>query len=303
MTGESSLSTAEASIAVVGFGSTGRRAVDRCRERRDDGVRPRSRSDASRSRSVFVASEDGGPSRPARGGATLAVVAPEETTDEVVDGIGKLPASARPVVVVTTSSAGGDGCDGASLDRLRRASDAVVVCPGEGEAALTEALDRLIRLLDTRSVVNLDVADLVTVLQRGDVGAFAHGRGDARTAVERAFADVPSNLRVGSAPAALVHVVGGRTTSVEAAGAVVDAVRERVDSEAHLIWGTTIVDKGDGDDDRLGLELVAGGVEHARDAGDPCPRCAASLVSYSLGERSAVVCDRCGFSGNAVRLR
>jgi hypothetical protein len=285
------LSAPGASVGLVGVGDAGRRAVERCRKRRDE-------RDPHGQRAAAEAG-GGGEQSPAVG-ACLVAVAPGDAATESLAAVDDV-AAGRTAVVLTTASTPDGRVDPAALDRLRRSGDAVVVCPGGG-TALTDGVERLVRLLDTRSVVNLDVADLVTVLQRGDVAAFAHGRGDARTAVERAFAGVPANLRVESAPAALVHVVGGPSTSVEAVGEVVDAVRGRVDTDAHLIWGTSIVD-GDGRGDGLELELVAGGVAHLRDADDPCPRCGASLVGYSLGERSTVVCDRCGFSGNAVRLR
>ena len=142
------------------------------------------------------------------------------------------------------------------------------------------------------------MADLATVLRGDGHGVFVHGRGDARSAVERAVSSVPSTLRIESGRAAPVHVVGSPTTSVEAVGGVVDAVREHLGRDAHLIRGTTIDDDGDG----LELELAVGGVVRTHAPGGPCPRCGATLVGYSLGDRSTAACEACGFAGSTVRL-
>lgn len=266
-----------ASVAVVGAGETGRRAVDRFSAFPGDDGRP----------NVVVAEEASGSSL-ADAGAVLVAADPGEVAADELDGVGE----SGPVVAVVAG-------DNDELDRIRAAADAVLLLPGTGATGLRDGLRRLTRLLGARSVVNLDVADLATVLRGGDLATFAHGRGDEREAVERAFAGVPADVRPESGRTALVHVLVGPTTSVEAVGSVVDAVRERVERDAHLIWGTT-VEAARSD---VGLEVVVGGVGRAPVPGDPCPRCGSPLVGYSLGDRSTVACDACGFAGSAARLR
>lgn len=249
-------------------------------------------------------------------------------------------------IVVAAVPTGADSADGArtdvdheALSTLRAAADTVLLVSArlDAVASLAGALRAFDRLADETGLVNLDLADVDTVLSAGDLALFASGRpqdaGDgratapgtastadtestarrARAVVERALSGVPTGFGVDDAPTVLVHVRCGEAVSVGDAGTAVDAVREGVGPNAHVIWGTTIHGTdGAGEGDRrdvegvppetLGVDLVVGGVVRTVAGGDPCPRCGATIVEYTLGERSTVACDDCGYAGVRTEL-
>lgn len=308
------------SLVIVGCGDAGRAAVeglDAAAERATttDGV-----EDA---RTVLAAVELGDVTENA---ATLAT----EASDR----------GATSIVVAAVARDGRDAADSDALTSLRDAADTVLLVAAqptgtdtgadadgdesEAAAGLRHALEALRRLVEEAGVVNLDLADVHTVLSAGGLALFAQGQADgdsdgeqaageqtnneradddtrAGAVVSRALADAPGGFGVDHAPTVLVHVVCGAGVNVTTAGAVVDAVRADVAADAHVIWGATVDDALPAD--ALGVDLVVGGVVPTVEAGDPCPRCGATIVEYTLGEASTVACDACGYAGVSTELR
>lgn len=189
----------------------------------------------------------------------------------------------------------------ASLEGL---VDAVVLAAGEGAGALADAVGTFVSIVRDPGFVNLDLADARTLLRPVDLAALGVGaseRGAPGEAVAGAFASLPPGVETDPADGVLVDLLGGPEMSVEDVSDAVTAVRGRVGPDAHVIWG------GGVDDDlasTVRVRLVVASVSNVRAApGDPCPRCAASLSAYSLGGRTTLSCESCGFAGVSVRLR
>lgn len=235
---------------------------------------------------AFVATELGDPaattllrSAGATGGLTVALVAlPPDLTTEEWDALAGLRETADSVLLVPAA-------------RGERSADRLL-------AALSDLLD----LVGTVGLVNLDLADLTTVLDAADLAMSGSGvaaRADGATAAVEAAVGPQARLGVRHAPTVLVNVAGGEEMSVDLAGSAIEAVRDRVADDAHVIWGATVDAALDG---RLRVDLVVGGVYLVPRTGDACPRCGATLSDYALGDRSTVACDDCGFANLATRL-
>lgn len=210
-------------------------------------------------------------------------------------------------VVVASIPSRFDGSAGRALERLRGASDAVVLVP---EGTLSDALGELFALVGDAGVVNLDLADVRTLLSPDGIGVLSWGSSPASTpedSVPAALGKLVSGVDVADAGGALVDVVGTPALTVDEAASLVDRVRSRIDDDAHVIWGTAVEEDSDGAEDAAGrvrVRLLVSGVrppEPTPAPGDPCPRCGGTLSGYSLGERTTIACDACGYAGVSRR--
>lgn len=153
----------------------------------------------------------------------------------------------------------------AGLSRLREVSDTVIVVPNDrlldtvGEMPLDKAFkvcdEVLLRsvkgiteLITESGLVNLDFSDVRTVMENGDVAMIGLGEseGSARSS-ERATESVQEALRsplldvdISGANSVLVNVTGGPDMSIEEAEGVVEALYDKVDPNARIIWGASV---------------------------------------------------------------
>jgi len=228
----------------------------------------------------------------AQAGLTLAVVAAPASADELD------PETAREVA------------------RLRTAVDAtVVIPPGYHRRGIRSVVTTLHELLARPGVINLDPADVRTVLDGSEAAAITTGSAeatgdvaaDAVTAVRHAL-DAPYT-DVQELGAVLVNVVGGTALTLGSAVDAVDGIQQSIPDEAVLIWGVA-VEKGLSG---VHAQVVASSettpafdrvLSDARTptAGENCPRCGGHVAVYSLGERETAACDDCGYSGTVTTL-
>jgi hypothetical protein len=276
------LAALDGSVALTGIGRVGRQAADRVAV-------------------AGVVARAAGIPRDAR--AALVAVDPADPSPAVAFARRCPPATL--VVFVAAVPGRVDGGTRAALATLRDAGDAVVLAADDGDpvAGTAAALDALVRLVARTDAVNVDLADAETVLSAGGYAAVATGADpDPEAAVEAALA-ATGPVSLDRATGAVVHLDGGGL-SVGAAGAAVDAVRERLADGAHVVWGAATDAGGEEADGAEGeravtARLVLAGVVPVRPpatAGEPCPRCGSDLVGYRLGDRETVACDDCGFA-------
>jgi cell division protein FtsZ len=147
------------------------------------------------------------------------------------------------------------------LAKLRETCDTVIVIPNDKlleiaprlplQAAFKvadEILFRSIRgiteLITKPGIVNLDFADLRTVLGKGGVAMIGLGESDAQDrAVEATLEALNSPLLsvdISSATGALVNVIGGPDMTIAESERVVEEIYHRVHPDARIIWGTSI---------------------------------------------------------------
>ena len=95
-------------------------------------------------------------------------------------------------------------------------------------------------------LINLDFADIRTVMNNGGVALIGLGESDttdrAVEAVEKAITNPLLDVDIGGATGALINVTGGPDMSLEEARKVVETISEKIDPEARLIWGAQIME-------------------------------------------------------------
>lgn len=229
--------------------------------------------------------------------------------DAVADALGPLAAVDAFVVAVVSA----DEVDADALSAIRDRADAVLLAGPEADAdasatvgadddPVETAIRRFLSIVQDPGFVNLDLTDARTVLSSGvaALGVGAAARDAPGDAVGTAFAALPEGVDAAAASAVLVDVVVDADTSIAAVTDVIGAVRERVGTDANVIWGGAVDEDAT---DALAVRTVVADVRYAPPlgAGDPCPRCGTALSAYEFGARETLSCDGCGYSGIAVR--
>jgi cell division protein FtsZ len=151
------------------------------------------------------------------------------------------------------------------LKKLRSVVDTVIVIPNDkileiapdlplntafrvADEVLTNAVKGIAEMITKPGLINLDFADLRTIMSRG--GAAMIGLGEstpesnaadrALLAAENALTSPLLDIDISKAKRALVNVVGGTDMSIKEAQTIVEAVASKIDPEAHIIWGAMI---------------------------------------------------------------
>jgi cell division protein FtsZ len=149
----------------------------------------------------------------------------------------------------------------AGLERLRDVADTVIVVPNDkllevvpklplyaafkvADEVLMRAVKGITELITMPGLVNLDFADVRTVMERGGVAMIGMGESDsedkAADSVKKAIRSPLLDVDISGATAALVNVVGGPDMTMEEAEGVVQEVYNRVDPNARIIWGAQV---------------------------------------------------------------
>ena len=147
------------------------------------------------------------------------------------------------------------------LKRLRDACDTVIVIPNDklldivpnlalnaafkvADEVLMRSIKGITEMITKPGLVNLDFADLKTIMKRGGVAMIglgeAEGENKAVNAVVEALNSPLLEVDISGATGALVNVTGGEDMTIGEAERVVEEVYSRVDPNARIIWGTTI---------------------------------------------------------------
>jgi len=155
------------------------------------------------------------------------------------------------------------------ISNLRSHADTVIVIPNDkileiapdlpvnaafkvADEVLTNAVKGITELITKPGLINLDFADLRTILERGGAAMIGLGEStsqagvaaDARAleAVENALTSPLLDVDISNAGKALINVVGGSDMTLREAEMIVEAVSVKINSNAHIIWGAMIDD-------------------------------------------------------------
>ena len=147
------------------------------------------------------------------------------------------------------------------LFQLRQVADTVIVIENDkllkvaGDMPLQKAFmvaDDLIattvkgvtETISTPSLVNLDYADVRTVMHSGGVAAIGFGESNtqerAEEAVMKALSNPLLNVEYMGGSGALVHITGGPDLRLDETNIIGEAVSKLMDPEAQVIWGARI---------------------------------------------------------------
>ena len=183
----------------------------------------------------------------------------------------------------------------AGLGRLRDVADTVIVVPNDrlldavgklpirqafkiSDEVLMRSVKGITELITKPGLVNLDFADVKTVMERGGVAMIGLGDSDsehkAEDSVKDALRSPLLDVDISGANSALVNVTGGSDMSIEEAEGVVEEIYDRIDPDARIIWGTSVDEELDGE---MRTMVVVTGVESPQiygrndDGGQPEP--------------------------------
>jgi len=151
------------------------------------------------------------------------------------------------------------------LANLKKYADTVIVIPNDkileiapnlpvnaafkvADEVLTNAVKGITEMVTKPGLINLDFADLRTILQRGGAAMIGLGEsrgseaGEARAleAVENALTSPLLDVDISDANRALVNVIGGTDMTLREAEMIVETVSAKINANAHIIWGAMI---------------------------------------------------------------
>ncbi|MBI2628565.1 cell division protein FtsZ [Candidatus Pacearchaeota archaeon] len=109
---------------------------------------------------------------------------------------------------------------------------------------LTNAVKGVAELVTKAGLVNLDFADVKTIMSNGGVSLIGVGESDsaqrAYESVERALNNPLLDVDISNATGALVNIIGGPDLSLEESKVVIEEIGKHLGDSARLIWGAQI---------------------------------------------------------------
>ncbi len=149
------------------------------------------------------------------------------------------------------------------LEKMERFVDTLIVIPNEklleiapnlplhtafklADEVLTNAVKGITELVTKNGLINLDFADIKSVMTDAGMAMIGLGESDsenrAEESVERALNNPLLNVDLKNAQGALVNVTGGPDMTLEDARKIVAKVSETLDEDAKIIWGAQIME-------------------------------------------------------------
>ena len=147
------------------------------------------------------------------------------------------------------------------LERLRENTDTLIVIPNDklldvvprlplneafrvADEVLMRSVKGLTELITKPGLINLDFADVRTVMKDGGMAMIGFGESDGQNkaieSVRKALSSPLLEVEVTDAKAALVNVIGGEDMTVEEAEGALQEVYKMMNPEARIIWGVQI---------------------------------------------------------------
>ncbi len=149
------------------------------------------------------------------------------------------------------------------LEKLENTVDTLIVIPNDkllelasdlplhtafkvADEVLTNAVKGIAELVTKVGLVNLDFADIKTIMRDGGVAMIGVGESDTENrsveAVDKAITNPLLDVDISGASGALINVTGGRDMTLHEARQVVETVSKKLDEDAKIIWGAQISD-------------------------------------------------------------
>ena len=169
------------------------------------------------------------------------------------------------------------------LERLQEYTDTIIVIPNDkileiapdlpinaafkvADEVLTNAVKGITEMVTKPGLINLDFADLRTILSRGGaamIGLGESSRGEssesrALESVENALTSPLLDVDISNATRALVNVTGGSDMTLREAEMIVETVSTKIHGASHIIWGA-MVDEGLPKNQIQAMVVIAGG--------------------------------------------
>ncbi len=147
------------------------------------------------------------------------------------------------------------------LEKLEQGVNTLIVIPNEkllelaphlplqtafkvADEILTNAVKGVAELVTKTGLVNLDFADVKTIMSEGGVALIGMGESDAENraeeSVNKALQNPLIDVDISHATGALINISGGENLTLDESRKIVETVSERLDPKAKIIWGAQI---------------------------------------------------------------
>ncbi len=147
------------------------------------------------------------------------------------------------------------------LERMENSVDTLIVIPNDkllelcpklplhtafkvADEILTNAVKGVAELITKTGLVNLDFADIKTVMGKGGVAMIGVGESDSENraveSVEKAIQNPLLDVDITGATGALINVSGGPNMTLDEARLIVETISQKLDEDARMIWGAQI---------------------------------------------------------------
>jgi cell division protein FtsZ len=112
---------------------------------------------------------------------------------------------------------------------------------------ISEMVKGTVEAITESSLINLDFADLKTVVKQGGISTVLYGEnadpdGVVKDALSNPLLDVP----IGGATGALVHITGGTNLTLKRLNKVMKSLTSNLDPDAKVIFGARMDEKFEG---------------------------------------------------------
>lgn len=152
------------------------------------------------------------------------------------------------------------------LKRLKKETDTVIVIPNDklleivpdlplnsafkvADEVLANSVKGVTEMITKPGLVNLDFADVRTVLTNGGAAMIGLGESTSNSGESRALEAVEAALNsplldvdVSESTKAIVNVTGGSDMTLREAQVIVEAVHSKIHNDSHIIWGAIVDD-------------------------------------------------------------
>jgi cell division protein FtsZ len=109
---------------------------------------------------------------------------------------------------------------------------------------LVNSVKGIVELITTPGLVNLDFADVNTVMSKGGLAMIGLGESnsDSRSveAVQKALNNPLLDVDIEGATGALVNIIGGKDMTIKECQEIVESITSQLSSDAKIIWGAQI---------------------------------------------------------------
>ncbi len=168
------------------------------------------------------------------------------------------------------------------LENLESVVDTLIVIPNDklleivpdvsiltafkvADEILVNAVKGIAELITKPGLVNLDFADVRAVMSSGGLAMIGMGESDSESraveSVEKSLTNPLLDVAIEGASGALINVSGGEGVTIRECQEIVEAVNNKINPDAKIIWGAQI-DKALGDSVRT--MLIVTGVKSAQ---------------------------------------
>ncbi|MFQ5405652.1 MAG: cell division protein FtsZ [Candidatus Micrarchaeia archaeon] len=175
------------------------------------------------------------------------------------------------------------------IEKLREVCDSVIILDNNrlvqivpnlpmnqaflvADEILAKAIGGLVFTITQPSLVNIDFADVRSIMSQGDVGMIAVGSGKGTHKVEDAVRGVLENRLLDvdftGARGAILHIAGGSDLTLGDAIRAGEMITEQMDVQANVKWGARLITEYDG---KLEICAIVTGVKSPQILGRTAP--------------------------------